>query len=743
MAKTPPLFSLASNAAAQVQARFEQAMALHQNGQLREAQAIYLQILKFQPKHFDCLHLLGVIAYQTKDHQSAADLIGRAIEIYPNAAAFYSNRGNALLELKQLKAAIADYDKAIFLKPDYAQAYNNRGSALQELKQFGTALASYDKAIALAPDYAQAHYHRGTVLQELRQFDGTVASYDKAISLRPDYAEAYGNRGVALQELKQLDAAVASFDKAISLKPDFADAYCNRGTALHERKQLDAALASFDKAISLKSDLAEAYCNRGNVLQELKQLDAAVTSFDRAISLKPDFADARARKLFLQAMMCDWSEIDDGMIAALGVSTNAVQPFAMLSLEDHPARHRARSEAFARERYLLSGPSPFAVPDARPARLRIGYFSADFHGHAVLYQLIRILELHDRTRFEVHAYSFGPPAEDAMRARVKGAVDVFRDVHALSGQDIAALARQDRIDVAIDLMGYTRNARPEIFAHRAAPVQISHLGYPGTLGAPFMDYLIADRILIPQELRRHYCEKIIYLPHGHMATDNTKQIAEQPIDRARMGLPEKGFVFCCFNNSYKISPAEFDVWMRLLARVEGSVLWLVRANSWAQKNLGTEARKRGIDPERIIFADRVPMADHLARHRLADLSLDTFNYTGHSTSADALWAGLPLVTKLGQGFAARVAASLLNAIGLSELVAGSTQDYERLALELAENSQKLAALKATLQERRMHTPLFDSEGFARHIEDAYRQAFEHWHGGRGPQNIDVAEDFRH
>jgi protein O-GlcNAc transferase len=742
MSKNPPTSSLASNSAAQTQAQFQQAMALHQNGRLQEAEAIYLQILKFQPKHIDSLHLLGVIAFQTKNYQSAVDLIGQAIEVYPNAAEFYSNRGNALLELKQQKAAVADYDKAISLKPDYAQAYNNRGSALQELKQLKAALASYDKAIALLPDYAQAYNHRGSALRELKRPDDAVTSFDKAISLRPDYAEAYGNRGIALQELNQLDAAVASFDKAIAFKPDFADAYCNRGIALQGFKQLDAAVASFDKAISLKSDFAEAYCNRGNALQELKRLDAAVANFDKAISLKPDFADARARKLFLQATICDWGTIgeDAEMMPTLGVSANAVQPFAMLSLEDNPARHRARSEIFAKERYALSEPVPIAVPSTMPPRLRIGYFSADFHGHAVMYQLIRILELHDRTRFEVFVYSFGPLAEDAIRARAKAAADVFRDVRALGGRDIAALARQDRIDVAIDLMGYTRNARPEIFAHHAAPVQISYLGYPGTLGASFMDYLIADRILIPQELRRHYCEKIIYLPHGHMATDNTKQIAERPICRTQMGLPEQAFVFCCFNSSYKIRPAEFDVWMRLLMRVESSVLWLVRANSWVQQNLRTEALKRGVDPERIIFAERVPMADHLARHRLADLFLDTFHYTGHSTAADALWAGLPLVTMLGQGFAARVGASLLNAVGLSELVANSAEDYERLALELAENPQKLAALKAMLQVRAKHAPLFDSEGFARHIEDAYRQAYQLYFDGKKPGLIEVVGD---
>ena len=316
-------------------------------------------------------------------------------------------------------------------------------------------------------------------------------------------------------------------------------------------------------------------------------------------------------------------------------------------------------------------------------------------------------------------------------------MDVFRDVRALSGRDIARLARDDGIDVAVDLMGYTKNGRPEIFLHRAAPVQISYLGYPGTLGAPFMDYLIADRIIIPDEARRHYREKIIHLPGGHMAADNTKAISDRPVARSDMGLPEKSFVFCCFNSSYKISPRDFDVWMRLLAKVEESVLWLVRANPWMEANLRMEASKRGVDPARIVFADRVPMAEHLARHKLADLFLDTFHYTGHATAADALWAGLPLVARLGQGFPARVAGSLLHGIGLSELVAETSEDYERLALALAEDPQKLAAVKAKLEERRQHAALFDSGGFVRHLEDAYLKSYERYFRGFPPEDFEA------
>ena len=349
--------------------------------------------------------------------------------------------------------------------------------------------------------------------------------------------------------------------------------------------------------------------------------------------------------------------------------------------------------------------------------------------------LIRVLELHDRDRFEVHAYSYGPAAEDAMRARARNAVDVFHDVRSLRGEEIARQARQDGIDIAIDLMGHTRNGRPEIFATRAAPVQITYLGYPGTLGAAFMDYMIADRVIVPAEQREHYREKIIFLPHAHMAADNTKAVAERPFTRHAMGLPEAGFVFCSFNNGYKISSGLFDIWMRLLKRVEGSVLWLAGADSGAWQNLMQEARRRDVDPARLVFTERLGMDDHLARHRMADLFLDTFNYSGHSTAADALWMGLPVLTRPGRGFASRVAASLLTAIGLPELIAQTAEDYERMALELAQSPDKLAALKQRLHENRTCTPLFDTEGFTKNLEDGYQQAYWRWSEARMPEDV--------
>jgi predicted O-linked N-acetylglucosamine transferase (SPINDLY family) len=697
-----------------------QAQSFARRGETQKARQLYQAILEARPDNIEARDALAAL-----ESRSARF----------NTLSTYLQKDEFAAVVEQGEALLPEYPDAVFL-------CNLLGTAYANLHQPERAISYFEKALEIRPDIAEAHANLGKALSETGRGEDAIASFLRALRIRPDYADAHYSLGVALGAASRPGEAITCFTRALQIRPDFTEARNNLGLVLGEAGRHEEAIACFKTALRANQDVAGAHLNLGILYNRLARYPEAIASLTAALKIDPGLADARAQKLFLQATICDWNAIAEeaGTISILGVSGGAVQPFTMLPFEDNPAHHQARSENFATERCALPEPEPIAVPATRPARLRIGYFSADFHGHAVMHQLIRALELHDRARFEVHAYSFGPPVDDAMQARVRAAVDVFHDVRALGPRDIAALARGDGIDVAIDLMGYTRNARPEIFAHRAAPVQISYLGYPGTLGASFMDYLIADRILIPEESRRHYSEKIIYLPHGHMATDNTKAMAERPITRAEMGLPERGFVFCCFNNSYKISPAEFDVWMRLLMQVEGSVLWLVRTNSWAQQNLRAEAMKRDINPDRIIFAERVPMPDHLARHRLADLFLDTFTYNGHSTAADALWAGLPVVTRLGQGFAARVAASLLNAVGLSELVAVSTEDYERLALTLANNPQRLAALKARLQERKLRAPLFDSEGFVRHIENAYCQAYECYFNGEQLDVIEVAAD---
>tara|TARA_B110000908_G_C10242585_1_gene446938 strand:- start:899 stop:2545 length:1647 start_codon:yes stop_codon:yes gene_type:complete len=534
--------------------------------------------------------------------------------------------------------------------------------------------------------------------------------------------------GNALQDQFKRDEAITAYEKALSIKPDYADAYNNIGVTLKEQGKLDEAIAAYEKTLSLKPDHAAAYYNIGVTLQEQGKLDEAIAACEKALSLKPDHAAARAQCLHQMAHICDWSVIwaETSKITELGIIGKYVPPFSVLSLEDAPERHRLRSELYAREKLPQRLLPVTAKPSQKPERLRIGYFSADFHNHATMYLMAQIFTTHDKSLFEVFAYSYGPDKQDEMRKKLVSAVDVFNDVREMGIMQIVELARADNLDVAIDLKGFTQSTRLELFAYGLAPVQISYLGYPGTLGADFIHYIVADPVVIPNDKRQHYSEQVIYLPNTYQPTDNTRFISDKIFTRDDMGLPSHGFVFCCFNKNYKISPKEFDIWMRLLGRVESSVLWLFKSNKWAEQNLRREAEARGISAERLVFAEKVPQAEHLERQKLADLFLDTFNVNAHTTTSDALWAGLPVVTKLGEGFAARVAGSLLAAIGLPELITESEEAYEALALALATDPKQLGQIKAKLNRNRLTQPLFNSEMYTKHLEAGYHMAYDRY-----------------
>ena len=719
---------------------FQSALALHQGGQLAEAQVLYEKILRKQPNHFDALHLLGVIFYQTRQLERAVELIGSAIKINPNNAASYSNRGNALKDLNQFDAAIASYDQAIQLKPDYADAYYNRGNALKDLKQFDAAIASYDQAIQLNPGYAEAYSNRGLVLQELKQFDAAIASYDQAIQLKPDLAEAYYNRGNALKDLKQFDAAIASYDQAIKLNPGYAEAYSNRGLVLQELKKFDAAIASYDQAIQLKPDLAEAYSNRGNALNDLNQFDAAIASYDQAIQLKPDFDYLFGTLLHARMQLCDWSGFENNIAKLLknielGIKTSP--SFGVLALTTSLPIQRKVSEIWVNDKYPYNPSLGPITKLQRSNKIRIGYFSADFHNHATSQLMADLFETHDKSRFELIAFSSGPDLQDKMRKRVSDAFDQFIDVRMMSDKSVAELSRNLCIDIAIDLKGLTQDSRFGIFSYRVAPIQVSYIGYPGTLGAGYIDYVIADKTVIPEQNRQYYSEKVVYLPNSYQVNDRKKVISDKKFIREELGLPIEGFVFCCFNNSYKITPHVFDSWVSILNAVKGSVLWLIEGNPTAAINLRKEAQKRGLDPQRVIFAMRIQLPDHLARHRAADLFLDTLPCNAHTTSSDALWAGLPVLTCMGESFSSRVAASLLMAMDLPELITQTRAEYEALAIDLATNPVKLRFIKDKLIANRLTTPLFDTPLFTRHIEDAYTEMFELYQADLLPDHIEI------
>jgi predicted O-linked N-acetylglucosamine transferase (SPINDLY family) len=705
------------------------------------ALASYDKAISLKPDLAEVYCNRGIALQELKQFGASLESYEKAISLKPDLAEAYTNRGNVLKELNQLDAAVDSYDKAIALKSDSDQAYFNRGNALKELMRFDSAVASYDKAIILKPDFADAYCNRGLALHALKQFGLAVANYDIAIALKPNFAVAYSNRGLALQELNQLDYALASYDKAIELKPDYVEAYSNKGNVLLKMKHLAAAVVCYDKAIFLKPDLAEAYSNKGHALQELKQLDSAVSSYDMAITLKPSLEYLFGMRQHAKMRMCDWQDYYDNVLELdqrIKNNERASPSIPVLALHSSLSIQRIVSEIWCADKHPPNHSLGEIPKMAGHQKIRIGYYSAEFRIHPVSILTVGMFEQHDKSHFELFAFSFGPDTKDAIRIRVENAFDRFIDVRAKTDEEVALLSRELGIDIAIDLSGLTQDGRPGIFSFRAAPIQLSYIGYLGTIGANYYDYLIADQTIIPKHSQVYYSEKIVYLP-SYQANDHKQELPQNEITRSELNLPSKGFVYCCFNANYKITPPTFDSWMNILSSVQESVLLLYADNQSVVKNLKLEAEKRGVNPERLIFGGMLNRSSYLARYRSADLFLDTLPYNAGATASDALWAGLPVLTCLGESFASRVAASLLNAIKLQELVTQTQAEYEALAIELATNPAKLKAIKDKLVHNRFKTLLFDTPRFTKHLETAYIMMYERYRNDLPPDNIYIQD----
>ncbi len=752
----------------------QDALALHQSGRLDAAEIQYRKLLGLLPNNTMLLGNLGMITLQKGRLDDGVKILGRSLQINPNQPFILNNRGNALNELNRLDEALASYDNAIVLKPDYAEAYSNRGltlhhlnlleealvnyeraialnsdyvyaysnrgNALKDLNRLDEAIESYDHAIALKPDFSEAYYNRGNALKELNRLDKALVSYDHAVALKPDYADAYSNRGLALQDLNRLDEALASYDQAIALKPDYADAYSNRGNTLKELSRLDDALESYDRAIVLKPDYAEVYSNRGSALLELKRLDEALVSYDHAIDLKSDIDFILGDLLHTKMQLCIWDNLSkhvNGLTHKISNDEKVAMPFIVMALIDDPQIQRKTAEIYVNEKFPQRHVLPKIKRHPQHSKIRVGYFSADFRLHPMTHLTAELYETHDRNQFEIYAFSFGPDTKDKMNLRIKAGVDHFYDVRTLSDNDIAKLARNFEIDIAVDLGGYTAGARAGIFAMQAAPLQVNYMGYPGTMAAAYIDYLIADCTLIPDNQQQHYSEKIVYIPNSYMVNLSKIEVADTALIRFEHGLPDTGFVFCCFNNSFKITPTTFAGWMRILKAVEGSVLWLFEGNNSTIQNLITEALKFGINKSRLVFAKHMPVEEHLNRIKLADLFIDTLPCNAHTTSSDALRMGLPVLTCIGKSFASRIAASLLNAVNLPELITTTQEQYEALAIELATQPEKLKLIKAKLAHNLPTAPLYDTPLFTRHLESAYLTMYDRYQNGFAPEHIVV------
>jgi predicted O-linked N-acetylglucosamine transferase (SPINDLY family) len=607
-----------------------------------------------------------------------------------------------------------------------------QGCSLAAENRFAEAMTAFERAIAIAPNFVEALTNRGALLLTTKNHQAALASFDAALAINPGMVEAWNNRGNALSELGRYDEAIASYDKVLALKPGIFETLLNRSNALLASRRADEALSGYEDALKANPNNAVAQKGRANALFELKRFDEAVGAFENILAHDPDFDYARGDLAFSKRQLCDWrnwNEDAQNISAAVRAGKHAVNPFEFLALASNPQDLQQCAGLWVADKYPVTSQLSRPTVSVGREKIRIAYLSADFRNHPVAQTMAGVLEHHDREHFEIVGIGWGAEDGNDMRLRLKQKFSRFIDVDHESDAQVVRRLREMEIDIAVDLMGFTAECRTGIFAARAAPIQVNYLGFPGTMNAPYMDYLVADRIVIPEEAKRHYSETIIYLPDCYLPIDVTRRIGRVP-SRRYAGLPETSFVFASFNNSYKFSPPLFDVWMRLLQRVPESVLWISAVSSVAARNLGREAQTRGVDVSRLIFAPFVSAPeDHLARLSLADLFLDTLPYNAHATAADALLAGLPVLTCKGSNFAGRVAASLLEAAGLPELIAESLDAYEATALRLADDCAMLAGLKARLSANHSTQPLFDTAQFTRHLETAYLHMWERYRRG--------------
>ena len=720
---------------------FNDAISAVNNRDLKRAEELFRGIIKTDESHIAALNLLVVVLMSMKRFAEAEQFIARATSLNQQSDVSFYNYGLISKHLNKPQQALENFSKAIALNPDIAETWNNRGTVLNDLNKYDLAISDFDKAIAINGQYSEAYANKGKSLMLLKRYDEAFAAYDKALAIKPGLEVAWLGRGNVFWRLKRYDEALAPYDKALAIKPDLEGAWLGRGNVFWSLKRYDEAFAAYDKALSIKPDLENAWLGRGHVFYDLKRYAEAFAAYDKALSIKPDLESVEGSRLHMKMHLCNWEKLDK----EIGDLTNSIRagkgncpPFALLSLTDLPDDHLRCTQAWGAAIHPITAKSVWQDKIYKHDKIRLGYVSADLRTHAVAYLIAELFELHDKDRFSVTAFSLGRDDNSDIRRRLVSSFDRFIDCYTLSDFDVAHAIADSEIDILVDLMGFTQDAHTNIFAYRPAPIQVNYLGYPGTIGASFIDYIIGDKTLFTLADAAVYSEKLVQLPDSYQPNDRKRQISTKAFTRREAGLPDNKFVFCCFNNSYKISPQTFGCWMRILKCVEGSVLWLRAENQTAIANLKTEAQTRGIESARLVFANRVPqLSDHLARLRLADLFLDTLPFNAHTTASDALWAGLPVLTQIGSTFAGRVAASVLKAINLPELITHSPEEYEALAIELALNKEKLRRIQEKLARNRLTTPLFDTPLYTKHLEAAYEAMYQRYQAGLPPYHIEI------
>ena len=736
----------------QVSGDIRAAVRLHRQGHLDAARRIYTQILAHCPEHSDALHLLGVMAHQAGEYANAIQLISRAVRLDPGQASYYLNLGNAYRDSNLLGQAATCFRKAIELKPDYAAAYFNLANCLSVQGELDSAARNYEYALKLKPDLTEALLNLAEIFEQQDSPDKAIACYRRVLSLKPDCADACVRLGSIYQRINDHAEAIRLFKSASSADlPESHRIYNNIGVSQRALENADDAVDCFRKALTLNPAYAPACYNLGIEYHLKGELEASIQCLERAVTLSPDHGDALNLLVHLLQRTCAWRKLeifaaglDRSTAAALQHNKPAAEAvYANVLRHPDPGLNfmlaQNRSEKIVRQLSGTSPPKRYARPAGEHAALTLGYFSADFRNHPIGHLIGGLFARHDRSQVKVNCYSYGRDDGSAYRRRIMQDCDRFVDVRQMSDREIAERIYADKVCILIDLMGHTAGSRLGVCALRPAPVQVTYLGFPGTSGADFFDYIITDRIVSPEEHAPYYSEKPVYMPHCYQINNNGQEISARPRQRPDCGLPPDGFVFASFNQAFKIDAVMFSVWLKLLQKTPASVLWLLWDNAIAAANLKKAAYAGGVDPDRLVFAEKLNKEDHLARMRLSDLALDTRIYGGHTTTSDALWAGVPVIALLGTHFASRVSSSLLLSIGLPQLVTASLEDYEARAVYLARNPAALKKLREKLARNRLTAPLFDTDRFVKNLESAFREMWDAYQRGKPPQRIDVLE----
>ena len=758
-----------------IEAYYSLGDSFYEVGKLEDTIKCYKRVIEYRPNFTGMHNNLGNIFRELERFDEAVLSYEKAISIDTGFVEGYYNLGITLQELKQLDNASVNYKKAIEIKPNYPEAFNNLGTLYKELKDFDSSIQSYQKAIDIKPDYAEAFNNLGILYKELGQLEKSVQNHKIAININSKYDEAYNNLGILFMELGQLESAIESYksaikanknfieainnlglvlmnlgqieeaikyyQKALKINPSFALTYNNLGVAYKNLHSHDAASKCFQKSIALEPKYSDALCNYGHLLTEMDNLQDALANYEHAFAIKPDADYLLGTIIHTKMHLCIWNEYSNNLNelqAQINDGQKRIDAFSFMSLIDDPEIQGKVSKIYFKDQNPRSNLLPQIKNHPKHNKIKIGYFSADFREHPVSYLTAELYETHDRNQFEVHAFSYGPDTNDEMNLRIKAGVDHFHDVREMSHKEIATLSRSLEIDIAVDLSGATHSSKTEVFAMLAAPIQTSYIGWLGTMGADYYDYLIAAEGMIPKRNQKYFTEKIVYLP-SYQVNDSKEPLPEAIFSRKDLGLPKDSFVFCCFNNTFKITPEVFDSWARILNGVEQSVIMIYVSNKHAQKNLIKEIKLRNIDPKRLIFGERLSRAEYLDRYRSADLFLDTFPYNAGTTASDALRMGLPLLTINGNSFNSREASNIVNAVNLPEMITSSQEEYESLAIELANNPKKFRIIKEKLADNLPSAPLFDTPRFTKNLESAYKIMHERYHDGLKPDHIYVEE----